>query len=131
MMRARGQASKPSATSSTFEPRLAAAGASGHPFVRIAQSLGPGDEGVGTHHGTAARVARESTMHMLMLVIVGLIVLGAFMLVAGLVNKRPGGGAIDGANVFIWVWLLASLVNAGVGYLRFNIALLNELGAFV
>ena len=43
-------------------------------------------------------------MHILMLIVLGHLVLAAFVLVAGLINR--GGSTVDGARPFIWVWLL-------------------------
>jgi hypothetical protein len=50
-------------------------------------------------------------MHTLMLVVGGVTALGIFMLAAVLLGKSIA----DGARVFIWPWLAASLVNMFVG----------------
>ena len=68
-------------------------------------------------------------MHVLILVVVGLVVLAAFVLVARLIGAR--GYAFDGASAFIWVWLIASVANGAVGVLRAGIPLLNEIAAFI
>jgi hypothetical protein len=48
-------------------------------------------------------------MHILMLVVIGLVVLA----------------------VFIWVWLVASIINGAFGVMRVGIPIVNEIGAFV
>ena len=46
-------------------------------------------------------------MHTLMLVVGGLVALGIFVLAAVLLGKRVA----DGARVFVWSWLAASVIN--------------------
>jgi hypothetical protein len=65
-------------------------------------------------------------MHILMLIVAGLIALGLAVLIAHFVDKP----ASDGARVFIWLWLAASVINSGIGYFRYNIPLVNEVAAF-
>lgn len=62
-------------------------------------------------------------MHVLMLVTGGLAALGIFVLAAALL----GQGAAAGARVFIWPWLVASLVNMAAGLYWANIPLSVEL----
>jgi hypothetical protein len=50
-------------------------------------------------------------MHTVMMVVGGLVALGIFILAAVLLGRRIG----DGARVFIWPWLAASLVNMAIG----------------
>jgi vacuolar-type H+-ATPase subunit I/STV1 len=69
------------------------------------------------------------TMHILILVVIGHLVLALFVLFARLLNKS--GHAVDGARQFIWVWLLASIANGVVGVVQAGIPLLNEVAAFV
>jgi hypothetical protein len=38
---------------------------------------------------------------------------------------------IDGAVIFVWVWLAASVVNGAVGVIYANIPLVNEIAAFI
>jgi hypothetical protein len=66
-------------------------------------------------------------MHVLIVVVIGLVVLGAFFGGAGLFNRSGQAGAF----VFIWVWLVASLVNGAVGVFRAGIPVLNETGALI
>jgi hypothetical protein len=68
-------------------------------------------------------------VHVLVLIVIGHLVLAAFILVARLVNR--GGHAVDGARPFIWVWLIASVANGAVGVVQAGIPLLNEVGAFI
>jgi hypothetical protein len=68
-------------------------------------------------------------VHVLILIVVGLVVLAAFVLVARLIGAR--GHAVDGASAFIWVWLIASIANGAVGVLRAGIPLLHEIAAFI
>ena len=68
-------------------------------------------------------------MHILMLIVLGHLVLAAFVLVAGLINR--GGNTVDGARPFIWVWLLISIANGVVGVVQAGIPVLNEIGAFI
>jgi hypothetical membrane protein len=56
-------------------------------------------------------------MHMLMLVVGGLVALGIFVLAAVLLGRRIA----DGARVFIWPWLAASVVNMLIGVYWANI----------
>jgi hypothetical protein len=68
-------------------------------------------------------------VHVLVLIVVGHLLLAAFVLVAALINRR--GNTVDGARQFIWVWLFASIANGAVGVLQAGIPLLNEIGAFI
>jgi uncharacterized membrane protein len=68
-----------------------------------------------------------SVMHMLITIVVGLGALAVFYFGARLFGRS---GA-DGAFVFIWVWLAASLFNGAVGVFRAGIPAINEVGAFI
>ena len=68
-------------------------------------------------------------MHILMLIVLGHLVLAAFVLVGGLINR--GGNTVDGTRPFIWVWLLVSIANGVVGVAQAGIPVLNEIGAFI
>jgi hypothetical protein len=68
-------------------------------------------------------------MHVIAVVIFGLISLVIFIAAAVLLNRV--GWRLNGARIFIWVWLVASLINAAVGVFLANVPLLNEIGAFV
>ena len=66
-------------------------------------------------------------MHILMVVVAGLVGLVAFYFGATLMG-RPRA---TGATLFIWVWLVAAILNGAVGVFRAGIPLLNEIGAFI
>jgi hypothetical protein len=66
-------------------------------------------------------------MHILMVVVAGLVGLAVFYFGATLMGRpRPTGAAL-----FIWVWLVASILNGAVGVFRAGIPLINEIGAFI
>jgi hypothetical protein len=66
-------------------------------------------------------------MHVVMVVGMGLAALAAFYFGASLIGR----GGRDGARLFIWVWLAASVLNGLVGLFRAGIPLVNEIAAFV
>ncbi len=66
-------------------------------------------------------------MHMLMAIAAGLVLLAICYAAAPML----GVSRENGAKWFIWVWLVAALVNGVFGYARAGIPLLNEIGAFV
>jgi len=65
--------------------------------------------------------------HILMLVVGGIAALALFYLGAGLFG-RTGAQA---AAIFIWVWLVGTILNGAVGVLRAGIPVINEIGAFI
>jgi hypothetical protein len=65
-------------------------------------------------------------MHTLRMTIIGLLVLGLFVLAAWLWN-RSQGKRVDGAWIFIWIWLAVALVNLLVGVFAAGISLATEL----
>ncbi|HJU30279.1 MAG TPA: hypothetical protein VJ740_02435 [Hyphomicrobiaceae bacterium] len=66
-------------------------------------------------------------MHTLMMVAGGLVALGIFVLAAILLGR----GSADGARVFIWPWLAASLINMLVGVYWANVPFRVELPVFL
>jgi hypothetical protein len=66
-------------------------------------------------------------MHILMLVVIGLVFLAVFIFGARLLNRSEKSGA----TAFIWLWLVASIVNGAFGITRAGIPIINEIGAFV
>jgi hypothetical protein len=66
-------------------------------------------------------------MHIVMVTAGGLVALAVFYFGATLMG-RPRA---DGAALFIWVWLVAALLNGAVGIFRAGIPLINEIGAFI
>jgi hypothetical protein len=66
-------------------------------------------------------------MHILMLVVIGLVVLADV-----LVRRSPAESEREvGATAFIWIWLVASIINGAFGVMRVGIPIVNEIGAFV
>ena len=66
-------------------------------------------------------------MHIAMVTAGGLVALAIFYFGATLI----GQGRAMGAALFIWVWLVASILNGAVGVMRAGIPLVNEIGAFI
>jgi hypothetical protein len=66
-------------------------------------------------------------MHILIVVIGGLAALAMFYFGSGAFGRSGAAGAV----LFIWVWLVASVLNGAVGVLRVGIPVVNEIGAFV
>ena len=46
-------------------------------------------------------------------------------------DRAPGRPRATGAALFIWVWLVAAILNGAVGVFRAGIPLINEIGAFI
>lgn len=53
-------------------------------------------------------------MHTLRLTMIGLVLLSVFVFVAAQISQRKGK-AVDGARMFIWVWLAVAAFNFVVG----------------
>jgi hypothetical protein len=68
-------------------------------------------------------------MHIVMVVVFGLVSLGIFAAAATVINKS--GRSVDGARAFIWVWLVAAILNGAFGVLYADIPILNEVAAFI
>jgi len=66
-------------------------------------------------------------MHVAMVTAGGLVALVVFYFGATLM----GHARASGAALFIWVWLVASILNGAVGVLRAGIPVINEVGAFI
>ena len=66
-------------------------------------------------------------MHTLMLVVGGLVALGIFLLAAVLLGRHIA----DGARVFVWPWLAASVVNMLIGMYWANIPFSVELPVLI
>ena len=66
-------------------------------------------------------------MHTLTMVVGGLIALGIFILAAVLLKRSVA----DGARIFIWRWLAASLINMFVGVYWTNIPYSAEIPVLV
>lgn len=65
-------------------------------------------------------------MHTLRMTVIGLVLLGLFVLAARLLN-RNGGRQVDGAWIFIWVWLAVAIANLLVGVFAAGIPLQTEI----
>jgi FtsH-binding integral membrane protein len=65
-------------------------------------------------------------MHTLRMTLIGFVVLAVFVMGAWALN-RSQGKRIDGAWIFIWVWLVAAVVNLLVGVYAAGVPLTLEL----
>ena len=70
-------------------------------------------------------------MHTVRLTMIGLVLLSVFLFVAAQINARKGKGTVDGAYLFIWVWLVVSVVNFSVGVFVANYSVTTELAVHV
>jgi FtsH-binding integral membrane protein len=70
-------------------------------------------------------------MHTLRITLIGLILLSLFVFVAAQINQRKDRPHVDGAHLFIWVWLVASIVNFCVGVFVAGYSILTELAVHV
>lgn len=68
-------------------------------------------------------------MHVVMLIAFGLIALAAFVLIAKAIGSR--GIPYNAPKLFIPVWLIASLLNSGIGIFSAGIPVQNEIAAFI
>jgi len=66
-------------------------------------------------------------MHTLRLTLIGLILLSVFVFVAAQINQRKGRTAVNGARLFILVWLVVSTLNFCVGVFVANYSVTTEL----
>ena len=66
-------------------------------------------------------------MHILMVIVGGLAGLALFWFG----YRMFGRSGAAGAALFIWVWLVASLLNGAVGVFWAGLPLINEAGAFI
>lgn len=66
-------------------------------------------------------------MHILMVTVAGLVALLVFYFGATLMGRPRASGAA----AFIWVWLVAAILNGAVGVFKAGIPMINEAGAFV
>ena len=70
-------------------------------------------------------------MHTLRITLIGLILLSLFIFVAAQINQRKNRPAVDGAYLFIWVWLVVSIANFFVGVFIAQYSVLTELAVHV
>ena len=67
-------------------------------------------------------------MHTLRITLIGLILLSLFVFVAVQINQQKDRPPVDGAHLFIWVWLVVSIANFCVGVFIAGYSVLTELG---
>jgi uncharacterized membrane protein YwaF len=70
-------------------------------------------------------------MHTLRITVIGLILLSLFVFVAAQLNQRKTRVPVDGARVFVWIWLAASIVNFFIGVFVAGYSVLTELAVHV
>ncbi len=70
-------------------------------------------------------------MHTLRLTVIGLILLSVFVFVAAQINARKDKRTVDGAYLFVWVWLAVSIVNFCVGVFVANYSFATEIAVHV
>ena len=70
-------------------------------------------------------------MHTLRLTMIGLVLLSMFVLVAAQINQRKNQRTVDGARIFIWLWLAVSVVNFSIGVFVANYSMATELAVHV
>lgn len=70
-------------------------------------------------------------MHTLRITLSGLILLSLFVFVAAQINRRKNRPAVDGAYLFIWVWLVLAIANFYVGVFIARYSVPTELGVHV
>lgn len=66
-------------------------------------------------------------MHIVIVVLGGLLALAVFHFSYRFAGLNPASGAA----LFIWVWLVASVLNGAVGVFKAGIPALNEAAAFI
>jgi hypothetical protein len=67
-------------------------------------------------------------VHTLTVTLSGLFLLFVFLFVANSINKRKNKRVADGAHIFIWFWLLVSIINFYVGVFVANYSFATEVG---
>jgi len=70
-------------------------------------------------------------MHTLRLTLIGLILLSVFVFVTAQINQRNNRRGVNGAWIFIWVWLVISALNFCVGVLFAGYSVLTEIAVHV
>jgi hypothetical protein len=70
-------------------------------------------------------------MHTLRITLIGLILLSLFVFIAAQINQGKNRPPVDGAYLFIWVWLVVSIANFCVGIFIAGYSVLTELGVHV
>jgi hypothetical protein len=70
-------------------------------------------------------------MHTLRLTLIGLILLSVFVFVTAQINQRNNRRGVDGAWIFIWVWLVVSTLNFFVGVVVAGYSVATEVAVHV
>jgi hypothetical protein len=70
-------------------------------------------------------------MHTLRLTLIGLILLSVFVFVTAQINQRNNRRGVDGAWIFIWVWLVVSTLNFIVGVVVAGYSVATEVAVHV
>jgi hypothetical protein len=70
-------------------------------------------------------------MHTLRLTLIGLILLSVFVFVTAQINQRNNRRGVDGAWIFIWVWLVVSTLNFFVGVVVAGYSVVTEIAVHV
>lgn len=69
-------------------------------------------------------------MRTLVILAIGLAIMLLFLVTAHFVNKSRGAGFVDGGKLFIWFWLVATLLNGAYGFFAHGVSLLVEIAVF-
>jgi membrane associated rhomboid family serine protease len=67
-------------------------------------------------------------VHTLTVTLSGLVLLFVFLFIANSINKRKNKRVVDGSHIFIWFWLLVSIINFYVGVFVANYSFATEVG---
>jgi uncharacterized membrane protein YwaF len=70
-------------------------------------------------------------MHTLRLTLIGLILLSVFVFITAQINQRNNRRAVNGAGIFIWVWLVVSTLNFIVGVVVAGYSVATEVAVHV
>jgi hypothetical protein len=70
-------------------------------------------------------------MRTLVIIAIGMAILLLFLIVAHFVNKSRGAGFVDGGRLFIWLWLVVTLINGFYGFFAHGVSLMVEIVVFV
>jgi hypothetical protein len=70
-------------------------------------------------------------MHTLRLTLIGLILLSVFVFVAAQINQRNNRRGVNGARIFIGVWLVVSTLNFIVGVVVAGYSVATEVAVHV
>lgn len=70
-------------------------------------------------------------MHTLTLTVLGFVLLFVFVFIANSIKRRKGKPAAGGARLFIWFWLVVSLIDFYVGVFVANHPVMMEVGVHI